>query len=265
MNITIQKPFSVQEIENGFDDENYIALYNDPDTSGNRLFLLCDGIDNSKKGKIAASLTWESIQTYFRSFSDDEKGFNPFFIEKSIRYTEIRFDDYIRENPSAKGMAATFCLLYFSNEGICLSYAGDSRVYQFRNGKIIFKTDDHSLFNSMVRNGQILSEEAESHPMRSVVYRSIQGTKAPVDVDIIPIRDIQAGDLFLMCTNNLTKVFNDNELCEIFSKKNTSKDKLDNMKEYCAYETFSNCSAYIIPIKNTKKANIFKQIFTFFI
>jgi protein phosphatase len=247
MNITIQKPFSVQEIENGFSYEDSTSRYNDPDTSGDRLFLLCDGINNSRKGKIAASLTWESIQTYFRSFSGDEKRFNPFFIEKSIRYTEIRFDDYIRENPSAKDMAATFCLLYFSNEGIFLSYAGDSRVYQFRNGKIIFKT------------------KTESHPVRSVVYRSIQGTKAPIDVDIIPIRDIQAGDLFLMCTNNLTKIFNDHELCEIFSKKNTSKDKLDHMKEYCAYETFSNYSAYVIPIKDTKKANIFKQIFTFFI
>jgi protein phosphatase len=228
MNITIQKPLSVNEFNVKFGYEDSIYPNNNQATIDNRFFLVCDGVGNSKAKEIAGSLACESIQTYFQNFLDVEKRFDPSFIEKAIRYTGIRFDEYIEENPETKGMAVTFCLLYFSEEGIFLAYSGNSRVYHFRNGKIVFKTKE-------------------------------------VDIDIIHITDILPGDQFFMCTNEVTKVLNDYELCNIFSSKNSSKDKLEQIKDLCKYKSKNNYSAYVIPIRHVHKKNSFKQIVASFL
>jgi protein phosphatase len=263
MNITIQKPHSINEPGNrvGYGDSIYPNT--DYATINNRLFLVCDGADSSNKGKTAAAITCDSIQTYFQSFSDADK-FDPHFIEKAIRYTEIRFDEYLKDHPAAKGMAATFCLLYFSAEGIFLAYAGDSCAYQFRKGDIILKTKDHFPVNSIVKDGRILFENSNYHPQRNAIYKAIQGTTLPVDIDIIQVTDVHPGDQFLICTGNVSNTLNDNELTGIFSTKTSSKYKLSRIEESCLHKAENNYSACVIPIHHVNKINVFKQILASF-
>jgi protein phosphatase len=265
MNIKIQKPFSVSEIGKRINNEDSIYPKNEYVSVEDRLFLVCDGVGGSNKGEVASSVACESIQTYFRTFLEPDKTFDPVFIEKAVRYTEIRFDDYIRKNPTAKGMATTLCLLYFAPEGIFLTHAGDSRIYQFRDGKIIFKTEDHSLINSMVKNGQVAPEDARTHPQKNVIYRAIQGTHVPVDIDVEKISDVLPGDLFLMCTDGVTEALDDDELCKIFAEKDSSEDKLTQIKECCRYKARDNYSAYLIPVQEVNEMNVFKQVMTSFL
>jgi len=228
-----------------------------------RLFLVCDGVGGSNKGEAASSIACDSIQTYFHTYLDTEKEFDPQFIEKSIRYTEIQFDEYLKKNPSAKGMATTLCLIYFAPEGVYITHAGDSRIYQFRDGKMIFKTEDHSLVNSMVKNGRINPDEAGKHPQKNVIYRAIQGTNLPVDIDVIKITDVLPEDEFLMCTDGVTEVWSDIDLCNIFSSEFSSEEKLNTIKDKCRIKARDNYSAYLIPIQEVSKMNVFKQIFLY--
>ena len=263
MNITIQKPFSISEIGKRFNNEDSVYPSSESVSINNRLFLVCDGVGGSNKGEVASSIACDSIQTYFRSFLDMEKAFDPQFIEKAVRYTEIKFDDYIRKNPAAKGMATTLCLLYFAPEGVYLTHAGDSRIYQFRDGKMIFKTEDHSLVNTMVKNGKINPKEADSHPQKNVIYRAIQGAHSPVDVDIIKITDVLPDDEFFMCTDGVTEVWNDDDLCKIFASNISSEEKINTIKDSCRNKARDNYSAYIIPIHEVDKMNVFKQFFLY--
>ncbi|MDR3219481.1 MAG: protein phosphatase 2C domain-containing protein [Dysgonamonadaceae bacterium] len=265
MNIKIQKPFSVSEIGQRVNNEDAIYPHSEYVTVNDRLFLVCDGVGGSNKGEVASSVACESIQTYFQTFLEKEKVFDPAFIEKAVRYTEIRFDDYLKKNPDAKGMATTLSLLYINPESVFIAYAGDSRIYQFRNGKIIFKTEDHSLVNTMVKNGQIAPENAHKHPQKNVIYKAIQGSKVPVDVDIIKINNVLPDDLFFMCTDGVTEALSDEELCEIFLEKNSSEDKITIIKERCRYKARDNYSAYIIPIQEIEDMNVFKQAMTSFL
>jgi protein phosphatase len=260
MNITIQKPFSISEIGQRFNNEDSIYPNSEFVDIHNRLFIVCDGVGGSNKGEVASSLACDSIQTYFRSFLDSEKEFDPQFIEKSVRYTEIRFDEYIVKNHSAKGMATTLCLLYFAPEGVFLTHAGDSRIYQFRNGEIIFKTEDHSLVNSMIQSGKIRPEDANRHPQKNVIYRAIQGTHSPVEIDIVTIFDVMPNDEFFMCTDGITEVWNDDDLCELFSANISSEEKMNRIKERCREKARDNYSAYLIPILEVNKMNVFKQM-----
>jgi len=263
MNITIQKPFSINEIGKRFNNEDSIYPNNDPMDIHNRLFLVCDGVGGSNKGEAASSIACDSIQTYFRSFLDIETPFDPLFIEKSIRYTEIRFDEYLRNNPSAQGMATTLCLLYFAPECIYLTHAGDSRIYQFRNGKMIFKTEDHSLVNSMVRTGKLTPEEAGTHPRKNVIYRAIQGSHSPVEIDVTKITDVLPDDEFFMCTDGVTEAWSDNDLCNVFSMSASTEEKMNIIRENCRSKSRDNYSAYLIPIQDVSKMNVFKQLFLY--
>jgi len=263
MNITLQKPFSISEIGKRFNNEDSIYPSNELVGINNRLFLVCDGVGGSNKGEVASSIACDSIQTYFRTYLDMDQGFDPQFIEKSIRYTEIQFDEYVKKNPSAKGMATTLCLIYFAKEGVYLTHAGDSRIYQFRNGEMIFKTEDHSLVNSMVKTGRISPESAGNHPQKNVIYRAIQGSHSPVEIDITKITDVLPDDEFLMCTDGVTEVWSDEELCKVFSKKISSEEKINTIKEFCRQNARDNYSAYLIPIQEVNKMNVFKQIFLY--
>ena len=260
MNITIQKPFSINEIGKRFNNEDSIYPSKELVNVNNRLFLVCDGVGGSNKGEVASLIACDSIQTYFHTFLDEEKEFDPQFIEKSVRYTEIRFDEYIQKNPLAKGMATTLCLLFFAPEGIYLTHAGDSRIYQFRNGKIIFKTEDHSLVNSMIKSGRINPEDANKHPQKNVIYRAIQGSHSPVEIDVATITDVLPNDEFLMCTDGITEVWTDDDLCAIFSTNISSEEKMNTIREHCREKARDNYSAYLIPIQEVNKMNVLKQI-----
>ena len=264
MNITLQKPFSVSEVGKRFNNEDSIYPSDEFVNINNRLFLVCDGVGGSNKGEVASSIACDSIQTYFRSFLDAEQAFDSHFIEKSIRYTEVRFDEYVHNNPSARGMATTLCLLYFAPEGVYLTHAGDSRIYQFRAGEMIFKTEDHSLVNSMIKSGKINPEDAGKHPQKNVIYRAIQGSHSPVEVDIIKITDVLPDDEFLMCTDGVTEVWSDDDLCNVFSTGISSEEKIKRIKERCRDMARDNYSAYLIPILEVNKMNVFKQIFLSF-
>jgi len=263
MNITLQKPFSINEIGKRFNNED--SIYPNGEFAGinNRLFLVCDGVGGSNKGEVASSIACDSIQTYFRSFLETDEAFDPQFIEKSVRYTEIRFDEYVLNNPSARGMATTLCLVYFAPEGVYLTHAGDSRIYQFRKGKMIFKTEDHSLVNSMVKNGRISPKDAGKHPQKNVIYRAIQGTHSPVEIDVIKITDVLPGDEFFMCTDGVTEVWSDDDLCKVFDSNLSPEEKVSTIRESCREKARDNYSAYLIPIQEVNKMNVFKQIFLY--
>ena len=263
MNITLQKPFSVSEIGKRFNNEDSIYPGDELVNINNRLFLVCDGVGGSNKGEVASSIACDSIQTYFRTFLDPDKEFDLQFIEKSVRYTEIQFDKYIEKNPAARGMATTLCLLYFATEGVYLTHAGDSRIYQFRSGEMIFKTEDHSLVNSMVKSGKINPKDADKHPQKNVIYRAIQGTFSPVEIDVLKITDVLPGDEFFMCTDGVTEVWSDDDLRNIFSVKISSEEKINRIKEGCREKARDNYSAYLVPILEVNKMNVFKQIFLY--
>lgn len=265
MKISVEKPYSINEIGKRLNNEDFTLPLNEEVSTDHKLYLVCDGVGGANKGEAASAIACESIQTYFNTFMDPEKEIDAEFIEKSIRYTEIRFDEYIKNNPSAKGMATTLCLLYISDSGIFLAHAGDSRIYQFRNGNIIFKTEDHSLVNALLKNGKINPEEAQTHPQKNIILRAIQGTSHPVDTDIVKLDDIQPGDQFFLCTDGIFEVMNDTLISQILSKEDNAQNKMNEIRDLCNGKTRDNFSAYLIPIHDVQQTRTFNQIFATFL
>jgi protein phosphatase len=160
-------------------------------------------------------------------------------------------------------MATTLCLVYFAPDGVYMAHAGDSRIYQFRKGEMIFKTEDHSLVNSMIKNGKISPQDAHKHPQRNVIYRAIQGSHTPVEIDVVKITDVLPDDEFFMCTDGVTEVWSDDDLCKVFYTNNSTEEKINRIKEECREKARDNYSAYLIPIRDVNKINVLKQLFLY--
>ena len=95
-------------------------------------------------------------------------------------------------------MATTLTMVSVGASGITLAHIGDSRIYQFRQGEIIYQTEDHSLVNSFVKLGKISKEEALTHPQKTCNNSCHTGIGASDRSRCSPFKGIQAGDYFFM-------------------------------------------------------------------
>lgn len=267
MNITIGNPWAVSEKGGRLNNEDSIFPLPETANSNQNLFLVCDGVGGAEKGEIASSLACESFQTFFSTFREGEA--NADFINKAIRYTEARFDDYVAIHPEAKGMATTLTMTFVGTTGITLAHVGDSRIYHFRKGEILFQTEDHSLVNSLVKLGKITHEEVAHHPQRNVIIRAIQGTDRPTEADVVLLDDIKAGDFLFMCSDGVLERLNNDELSDIFKHLGGPEEIKNAIMSACSgKKTRDNFSFYIIPIQNVLdsagiKQNILSFLYSF--
>ena len=156
-------------------------------------------------------------------------------------------------------MATTLTMVSVGVSGITLAHIGDSRIYQFRRGEIIYQTEDHSLVNSLVKLGKISKEEALTHPQRNVIIRAIQGTEHPTEADVTLLNDIQAGDFFFMCTDGVLERLKNEDLAHIFSSHSNPEDIKDTIMASCCGKTRDNFSFYILPVQNVGESIGIKQ------
>ena len=116
---------------------------------------------------------------------------------------------------SARGGTDLICgatiaaLLAFDAHYACV-WAGDSRIYRKREGRMLQLTRDHSVAQELIDAGQIDADAAQAHPDAHHVTRAV-GVGGPLELDVLQDR-FAAGDLFLLCTDGLTGELEDGEL-----------------------------------------------------
>jgi protein phosphatase len=84
-------------------------------------------------------------------------------------------------------------------------------------------TEDHSLVNELLKSGRLSEEEAQVHPQRSVITRAV-GTDPDVDVDGFTI-EAEDGDVFLICSDGLSDMVEDEEILELLHQNRDDLDK----------------------------------------
>ena len=258
MSITLERPFAATEKGLRKNNEDFIYPLSELANSGQRLFMVCDGVGGSEKGEVASALACDSFQTFFNTFLNEEEPSED-FINKAVHYAESRFDEYVAQHPDAKGMATTMTLLFVGTSGVTIAHIGDSRIYHFREGQIIYETEDHSLVNSWVQLGIITKEEASFHPQKNVITKAIMGAENSVNADVVFIADVHEGDVFFMCTDGVTECFSNENLNTLFANDKNAESIKDTIIEHCSDNAKDNFSFYIIPIQSIQKINGYKQ------
>jgi PPM family protein phosphatase len=178
---------------------------------GGRLLIVADGMGGHRGGATASRLATETVKAqYLGSETSDVAT----ALRESLARANARIYSEAQSNPELRGMGTTTSALAVRGDQAWFAHVGDSRIYRIRNGEIEQLTDDHSLVATMVREGLLTSAEAETHPRRNVLQRSM-GVAEDVDIDIRGPLELQEGDTFILCSDGLHGVVKEDELKEV--------------------------------------------------
>lgn len=96
------------------------------------------------------------------------------------------------------------------------AHVGDSRVYHLRGGALVSRTRDHSHVEQLLREGSIREEELATHPMRNFVECCLGGDAVLPDMTSSRRRQLEAGDILLLCTDGLWANLKDEEIASFY-------------------------------------------------
>lgn len=118
----------------------------------------------------------------------------------------------IFQESSERGFKAgsTVVVLCIREGRFACIWAGDSRIYLLRRGSLIQVTTDHTQVRAMVSAGLLSEEDAINHPLSHVLSKAV-GAEAELELDAIA-DEIEPGDVFLLCSDGLSGLINDQEL-----------------------------------------------------
>ncbi len=182
--------------------------------------VLADGMGGYSAGEVASSMATSSIVAELTGWlsrpesskhADDLCRLLAFSVDKANR--EIL--QAAAGNSSFKSMGTTVVVGVFLGEQLFLTHVGDSRCYRLRGGVLVQITKDHSMLQEQVDAGLITRALAAHAPGRNLLTRALGvESRLPLEVKIHPV---EAGDLYLMCSDGLTDMVDDASMASLMS------------------------------------------------
>ena len=185
------------------------------DTNYGYLVTVCDGMGGGPGGKTASTIAVKEIVAGISEASKDEE--IPNIIIKAIRRANMAIIAAGNSNETLKGMGSTATVLLVSERSAYIAHVGDSRVYQLRGSKKIFRTFDHSMVFEMVSQGVITEEQARLSAQSNVITRAL-GIKPDVEVEIHEV-SYEKGDRFVLCSDGIHGSMPEKEFIKMVTNK----------------------------------------------
>lgn len=108
-----------------------------------------------------------------------------------------------------------------------MAHIGDTRLYQYHQGKITKLSHDHSLIGYREEVGELTEEEAMHHPQRNVIGRDVGSKYMEMNTDLVEMETfkLKSNSLLLLCSDGLSDMITSAMMTEILSKDISLKDK----------------------------------------
>lgn len=186
------------------------------------LALLADGMGGHQAGDIASRQAVEEIGIAWEAttIDDSEKAVQWFL--QHIQQANQRIFEKGQSQPTLSGMGTTLEVVTLLDNHLALAHVGDSRIYLFREQRLIALTEDHSLVNALLKSGEITQEMAENHPRKNIITRSL-GMPGSLEVDVA-IHKIEDHDQLLLCSDGLTNMVSEPKIAQILLEADSLQD-----------------------------------------
>lgn len=191
--------------------------------------LAADGMGGAAAGELASKIFADTVLEIFADSTDQSEKEILYRVKKAFSFANEKILDHATQNPNHEGMGCTAELLAFCGDGFALGHVGDSRTYRFRNGQLRQLTQDHTLVQEQIEEGLISSENIRNHPLRNIILRAL-GQERELALDLLRGK-ILPGDLFLLCSDGLTDMVQDDQIQEILSSDIDIHRKADKLVE----------------------------------
>lgn len=191
-----------------------------PDVS---VFAVADGMGGYRGGERASKLAVNAIAHAFRSHTfegepHDGVPLRASELARAIQMANASILETAKAEKELEGMGTTVCAALFSanKRRLYIGHVGDSRCYRLRDGQLQMMTADHTMADHGVKG------PAAAHLSRAV------GIWPTVPIDIV-MAVPETGDLYLLCSDGLTKMVSDDLLAEVLQMSDDLRVTCDNL------------------------------------
>ncbi|TFV72913.1 serine/threonine-protein phosphatase [Blastococcus sp. CT_GayMR19] len=176
--------------------------------AGPRLLAVADGMGGHAAGDVASKVVIAALE---HLDDDAPSGDMLQALRQAVFEGSEHLREVIRESPQLEGMGTTLTAILFAGGRLALCHVGDSRAYLVRDGQLSQITHDDTFVQTLIDDGRITAEEANSHPQRSLLLRALNGQDVEPDLSM---REARAGDRYLLCSDGLSGVVSEDTLAE---------------------------------------------------
>ncbi|MGY1601965.1 PP2C family protein-serine/threonine phosphatase [Geodermatophilus sp. SYSU D00815] len=176
--------------------------------AGPRLLAVADGMGGHAAGDVASKVVIAALE---HLDDDAPSGDMLQAMRQAVFEGSEHLREVIREAPQLEGMGTTLTAILFAGGRLALCHVGDSRAYLLRDGQLSQITHDDTFVQTLIDDGRITPEEANSHPQRSLLLRALNGQDVEPDLSM---REARAGDRYLLCSDGLSGVVSEETLAE---------------------------------------------------
>ncbi len=184
-------------------DHNEDAMLDRPDLG---VWVVADGMGGHSAGDLASGMIVDRLGAI-----DPPQDLNQLIdtAENIVIEVNTELRKIAREREAHMIGSTIVSLLAVDEYAVCM-WAGDSRLYRLRSGKLIQVSSDHALVAELLERGVITAEQAVNHPQGNLVTRAVGASdNLHLDLEIIRLRP---GDRLLLCSDGLDKEVNDDEI-----------------------------------------------------
>jgi serine/threonine protein phosphatase PrpC len=177
------------------------------------VFAVADGMGGHRGGEVASAVAVDALRHHFRERT-------PMALLAAVREANRAVVERSQRDPELRGMGTTLCALAGvrradGDELLTIVNVGDSRAYLLKAGEaaLIQISEDHSLVQQLVRQGQLSPDAAAVHPQRNILTRAL-GIDREVKPDafvVLPVR----GDRYLLCSDGLFNEVDERRIAEV--------------------------------------------------
>lgn len=177
--------------------------------------LVADGMGGHNAGDVASRLTVEELSRKFleadAAVFETAESKQAWLSEQVLEVNRFVYDHSIAHR-ECKGMGTTLIAALVEGDDCILCHIGDSRVYLI-GPSVNQVTRDHSYVNVLVDSGEITQQEAEDHPKKNWILRSL-GTEPDIEREMLRL-SLEGVPYMLICTDGLSNKLNEREISSI--------------------------------------------------
>ena len=189
------------------------------------LFAVADGMGGHVAGEVASKTAVDALAESFQGsegFEESEPG-RPRSGEdlaEAVRAANRAVFAQAQADTDLRGMGTTMTaaalVVTDGEERLAIANVGDSRAYVFTHGELEQLTEDHSVPEELVRQGQLAPGDVDTHPQRHILTRAM-GIQPEVEVDLWEVLPY-AGDRVLLCSDGLVREVTDDQISAVLRR-----------------------------------------------
>ena len=202
------------------------------------VWLVADGMGGHEDGEIASQTIVQSIANLCESGKDNIRTTNITSmledVNQQIHHQNIALN---------RTVGSTIAMVMMNEDSFSYLWAGDSRIYLYRDKSLEQITTDHSYIQELLKLNKIAQNDAKHHKQRNLITRAI-GIDKTIELES-GTHDLQTGDKLLICTDGLYSELSSQEIATILEHDAPNAAAI-NLKKVCLSREASDNVSFII-------------------